>query len=71
MNGIRALVVDPDSALSDPALIIYNHWLQGHSIDRAAQLLCSAELSPAATATATATATPPLVPLAPASVLLL
>lgn len=45
MNGIRALVVDPSSALSDPALIIYNHWLQGHSIERAAQLLCTSELN--------------------------
>jgi hypothetical protein len=44
-NGVRALVVDPSSALSDPALITYNHWLQGHSVERAAQLLCSAELS--------------------------
>ena len=41
---VRALVSDPSSALSDPSLIIYNHWLQGHSIEKAAQLLCSAEL---------------------------
>ena len=44
INGVRCLVVDPSSALSDPALIIYNHWLQGHSIERAAQLLCMSEL---------------------------
>ena len=39
-----ALVEDPSSALSDPELLIFRLWLQGHSFGRAAELLCALEL---------------------------
>ena len=39
-----ALVEDPSSALSDPDLLVFRLWLQGHSVSRAAELLCALEL---------------------------
>jgi hypothetical protein len=52
-TSVRSLVVNPSSSLSDPALIIYMHWLQGHPVERCAQLLAFSELQDESTTDAT------------------